>query len=138
MSRDPRGTSPDGGTSVTRAKLGGLLGDLVGMLDPSEDGLAYQYRRPSQETQSDARINSFSSTELCSKDLTEHSEEVGDRKLRPKQRMLAKANHADTRRLGKIVTEDFAGCLYVTVVPYRVPNRRDSWYSDSTCMATIA
>ena len=39
---------------------------------------------------------------LCVKDLTEDSEEVGNRKLRPKQRMLAKANHADTRRLGKI------------------------------------
>jgi len=49
------------------------------------------------------------------KDLTEDSEEVGKRKLRPKQWMLAKANHADARRLGKIVTEDFAGCLNVTV-----------------------
>ena len=49
------------------------------------------------------------------KDLTEHSEEVGNRKLRPKEWVLAKANHADTRGLGKIAPDNFAGRLHVTV-----------------------
>ena len=54
------------------------------------------------------------------KDLTEHSEEVGNRKLRPKERVLTKANHADTRGLGKIAPDDFAGRLYVTVSDVQV------------------
>ena len=54
-------------------------------------------------------INSFPSEEFSGvkdltepgvKDLTEHSEEVGNRELRPKERVLAKANRADSLRRG--------------------------------------
>ena len=61
--------------------------------------------------------NTFPSNEVLRvKDITEYSEEFGNRKLRPKERVLAKANRANTRRCGKITPTDFAGRLHVPVL----------------------
>ena len=77
--------------------------------------------RTSSEWPSISRIRSFASNVFLGvKDLTEHSEEVGNRKLRPKEWVLAKANHADTHGLGKIAPDDFAGRLNVTVSTIQV------------------
>ena len=73
------------------------------------------------------------------KNFGEHSEEVGHRKLRPKERMLAKANDADARRFGKVAPDDPAGrlrrahpcrtgCPIAETLDTRIPS----------CIATIA
>ncbi|MEI8375789.1 MAG: hypothetical protein WCJ35_23450 [Planctomycetota bacterium] len=52
---------------------------------------------------------------LSVENLTKDSEEVGNGKLRPEKRVFTKADHANARRRGKIVSNDFASRLHVAV-----------------------
>ena len=71
------------------------------------------------------------------KDLTEHSEEVGNRKPRPKERVLSKSNHADTRALGKIAPDNFAGRPHVAIFDVQIAQSERFLVLGFPCMATI-